>query len=90
MSIFDQMAGLSEGETLTRRSLRTLGEAGGAARSTPDTTTDYGSKPAEIAPSPNTCYRAQPRPGFGGDGTMKGKGTTAQARTSKPAQHNTK
>lgn len=90
MSIFDQMAGLSEASDLTRRPLRTLGEAGGGERSTPDATLDYGDAPKDMAPSPNTRYRPQPKQNYGGDGTMKGKGKAAALRTGKPAQYNRK
>jgi hypothetical protein len=90
MSVFDKLAGLSEASDLTRRPLRTLGEAGGAERSTPDTTMDHGPGPKDISPSPNTRYRAQPKQAYGSDGTMKGKGKAAALRTGKPAQYNTK
>jgi len=90
MSIFDKLAGLSEASDLNRRPLRTLGEAGGGARSTPDATIDHGKGPKDISPSPNTRYRPQPKQAYGSDKTMKGKGTAAALRTGKPAQYNTK
>ena len=90
MSIFDRLAGLSEDSDLNRRPLRTLGEAGGAERSTPDAIIDYSEGPATIAPSPNTRYRAQPKQSYGSDATMSGKTKSSALRTGKPAQYNTK
>jgi len=88
MSIFNKLAGLSEGADLNRRPLKTLGEAGGGAKSTTDATMDYGDKPKDMAPSPNTRYRPQPAPAFGSDATMSGKTKASALRTAKPAQYN--
>jgi hypothetical protein len=87
MSVFDKMAGISEGVALTRRPLKTLGEAGGAERSTTDATVDYGDPPGpERHGTPNSAYRPQPKQSYGGDETMKGKEKARATRTSKPAQ----
>lgn len=88
MSMFDHLAGISEGVvTLTRRPLKTIDEAGAGERSTPDAVMDYGSQPDEERHgSPNSAYRPQPKQDYGSDGTMKGKSKAAALRTKKPAQ----
>jgi len=93
MSAFDTMAGLSEGAAaLNRRPLVTLREAGGNEKSTTDATVDYsdGEPPKFKHGDPNTRYRPTPKPDYGGDGTMAGKGKAAALRTSKPAQYGAK
>ncbi len=89
MSMFDHLAGITEGVmTLTRRPLKTLDEAGGGAKSTPDAGMDYGPGPDdERHGDPNSAYRPQPKPEYGGDGTMKSKSKAAALRTKKPAQY---
>lgn len=83
MSAFDKLAGIAEG--YTRRPLKTLGEAGGDVKSTPDATTDYGKPPREfIHGSPNTAYRPKKDPAFG---TCDSPSPSAAAlRSKKPYQ----
>jgi hypothetical protein len=92
MGTFDKLAGLDEGcITLERSPLKTLGEAGGDVKSTPDTTVDYGDPPPPFkAGTPNSAYRAQPKQDYGSDKTMAaGKEKKSATRTGKPAQFNT-
>ena len=67
MSTFDKLAGISEGVTLTRRSLKTLDEAGGGAKSSTAATTDHGSTPPTTKlGTPNSAYRPMTKPKIGG------------------------
>jgi hypothetical protein len=89
MGIFDQLAGLEEG--YTRRHLKTLDEAGGAKKSSPAATTDYGPAPRNtVHGTPNSAFRPQPKQDYGSDATMKGKKKAAALRSSKPYQYGTK
>jgi hypothetical protein len=90
VSNFDKLAGLSKLESLTRRGLKTLGEAGGDIKSTPDATMDYSDPPPETKlGDPNSAYGAYKTPKFGSNATLAGKEKKAADRTSKPVQHNT-
>lgn len=82
MGIFDRMIGLQE--SLTRRPLKSLGEAGGDVKSTPAATTDYGKTPRNtVHGTPNSAYHPQPKQDYGSDETMSGKTKTAANRSGK-------
>lgn len=83
MSRFDQLMGITEG--YTRRPLKTLDEAGGGKKSTPDATTDYRGKPRDfVHGTPNTAYRPNTKPAFGMCDSPSP--TAAALRTKKPYQ----
>lgn len=66
MSMFDEMAGIDGGFQLTRRPLVILGEMMEALdKSSTAPYSAYGKTPKTASPSPNTRYRATPKPAFG-------------------------
>lgn len=82
MGMFDEMAGFTEaGEeiTLSRRPL-VLAEM--LAKSTTKATFEYGKKPKEASPSPNTRFRPTPKPKFGAGKLAK---TADESKTGTPA-----